>query len=94
MEVSSDKKFDIEELSIQLSIGMDSIVYLDHILSSCDNKEVFDKYLIAYEKEVKEHFDVKDKLYATLKDYIAFEKEQNLPINMGYRLLFKALKEY
>ena len=91
--VDLSKKYEIEELSIELSITMDKIIYLDRLLTDCKDKVKFDTYLDRYDNEVKEHFIVRDKLLKNLNNYVKEEKEANLPINMAYRLLLKVLKE-
>lgn len=93
MEDLFSKEAAITELCVELSVGMDKIVYLDSVLANCPNTEMFDKYNALYNKEVLEHLDTKKRLQKTLDEYMEFEAANGVPINMAYRLLSRTLKE-
>lgn len=84
----------IDDLAVDLSIVMDKIRYIDGVLKYCPDPDTFDKYVSKFDIERDKMYDIKSRLTKLLADRIDREKTENLPINMGYRLLYKELGKF
>lgn len=85
---------EIENLTIDLAITMDKIQYIDGLLKYCSDPVTIDKYVTNFDNEMNKLYDIKAKLTKLLLARIDREKLENLPINMGYRLLYKELGRF
>jgi hypothetical protein len=85
---------EIENLTLDLSVAMDKIKFIDGVLKYCPDPDTFDKYVNKFDIEVDKMFEIKSKLTKLLSARIDLEKSENLPINMAYRLLYKELGKF
>ena len=87
------KSVEIEDLALTLNIHMDKIAYLDSLLKRApDDAILLMKLNNCFDEEVEGYFKVKEELLSSLSKYIDKEKEENLPINLSYRNLYKVLR--
>lgn len=88
------KDMEIEGLALDLSVVLDKINYIDGVLKYCPDPEMFDKYADKFNVELDKLYDIKAKLTKLLASRIEKEKSENLPINMGYRALYRELGRF
>ena len=83
---------EIEQLSAELLLLLTHIQLMNELINNAITRDNLEYYISELEDLLNQYYIIGPKLFTLLEKELEREKKENLPRNLGYRLLYKELK--
>lgn len=82
----------VDLLVDEVSFLVQQIKELDGLIESIKDEEAKQNYLVCMLDTIEEYKEINFKLRSALDEYFTYEKQQDIPRNLNYVRLYRALK--